>query len=131
MLETFVRAGSKKKKVCFLILLCLSVFNIETRSQSISEIPIERCDLLPVVRVRIDNTEMLFLLDPGAPSMLNLKPFPSGRSKEVQFSSWSGTTATSAREVFLSELLLGDHKLRDIRLPAIDLSPIGTACGGK
>src|SRR5947209_457403 len=96
-----------------------------------SEIPIERCDLLPIVKVRIDGTDMRFLLDTGATSMLNLKSFSSGRSKKIQVTSWSGTAATSAREVFLPEVMLGDHRLRDLRLPAIDLSPIGNACGGK
>ena len=99
--------------------------------EATSEIPIERCDLLPVVKVRIDGTDMRFLLDTAATSMLNLKSFSSGRSKEIQVTSWSGTAATSAREVFLPELLFGDHRLRDLRLPAIDLSPIGNACGGK
>jgi SnoaL-like domain/Aspartyl protease len=99
--------------------------------EATSEIPIERCDLLPIVKVRIDGTDMRFLLDTGATSMLNLKSFSSGRSKEIQVTSWSGTAATSAREVFLPEVMLGDHRLRDLRLPAIDLSPIGIACGGK
>lgn len=74
---------------------------------------------------------MRFLLDTAATSVLNLKSFSSGRSKEIQVTSWSGTAATSAREVFLPEVMLGDHRLRDLRLPAIDLSPIGMACGGK
>jgi len=99
--------------------------------QQTSEIPIERCDLLPIVKVRIDDTDMRFLLDTAATSMLNLKSFSSGRSKEIKVTSWSGTAATSAREVFLPEFMFGNHKLRDLRLPAIDLSPIGTACGGK
>ena len=45
--------------------------------------------------------------------------------------SWSGTAVTSAREVFVPEVLFGDHRLRELRLPAIDLSPIGNACGGR
>jgi len=81
--------------------------------------------------VRIDGVDMRFLLDTAATSMLNLKSFSSGRSKEIQVTSWSGTAATSAREVFLPEILFGDHRLRDLRLPAIDLSSIGNACGGK
>jgi len=40
-----------------------------------SEIPIERCDLLPIVKVRIDGTDMRFLLDTAATSMLNLNRF--------------------------------------------------------
>jgi len=99
--------------------------------QQASEIPIERCDLLPIVKVRIDGTDMRFLLDTAATSMLNLKSFSSGRSKEIKVTSWSGTAATSAREVFVPEILFGDRRLRDLRLPAIDLSPIGNACGGK
>ena len=95
------------------------------------EIPIEKCDVLPVVRVKIDGTEMRFLLDTGATTILNLSSFTTGRSKEIQVTSWSGTAATSAREVRLPELALGDHRLKDLKLPAIDLSPIGKACGAK
>ncbi|PYT90964.1 MAG: hypothetical protein DMG36_19745 [Acidobacteria bacterium] len=94
-------------------------------------IPIERCDLLPVVKIRIDGADMRFLLDTGATTMLNLKSFSSGRSKQIQVSSWSGTAATSAREVSLPEFALGSHRLRDLKLPAIDLSPIGKACGSQ
>ncbi len=95
------------------------------------EIPIEKCDVLPVVRVKIDGTEMRFLLDTGATTMLNLGSFSSGRSKSIEITSWSGTAATSAKEVHLPELALGNHRLRDLRLPAIDLSPIGKACGAR
>jgi len=117
-----------------LLLLCLLAACGEVHAQApeaTSEIPIERCDLLPIVKVRIDGTDMRFLLDTAATSMLNIKSFSSGHSKKIQVTSWSGTAATSAREVFLPEILFGDHRLRDLRLPAIDLSPIGNACGGK
>src|SRR6266849_11136004 len=96
-----------------------------------NEVPIERCDRLPVVKVRIGSTDMRFLVDTAATTMLNLKSFSSGRLKEVQITSWSGTAATSAREVSIPELSLGTHHLRDLKLPAIDLSPIGNACGGS
>ena len=117
-----------------LLLLCLFTICCEAWAQAppaVSEIPIERCDRLPIVKLRIDGADMRFLLDTAATSMLNLKTFSSGRSKEIQVTSWSGTAATSAREVFLPEILFGDHQLRDLRLPAMDLSPIGNACGGK
>jgi hypothetical protein len=97
---------------------------------SASEIPIERCDHLPVVRARIGKTEVRFLLDTGATTMLNLKSFAGGSSREIQVTSWTGTAATSAREVVVSELSIGNHRLHDLKLPAIDLSPIGNACGG-
>jgi hypothetical protein len=100
-------------------------------SESADEIPIEKCDVLPVVRVKIAGSEMRFLLDTGATTILNLHSFASSGSKEIQVSSWNGTAATSAREVRLPELALGSHRLKDLRLPAIDLSPIGKACGGR
>ena len=103
----------------------------ETGGGIAEEIPLEKCDVLPVVQVTVDGSEMRFLVDTGATTILNLGSFTSGRSKEIQVSSWSGTAATSAREVRLPELALGSHRLKDLKLPAIDLSPIGKACGGK
>src|SRR6266852_5028033 len=94
------------------------------------EIPIERCDRLPVVKVHVAGKDMHLLVDTAATTLLNLKSFAGGRSKEVHITSWTGTAATSAREVSLPELMLGKHTLRDLKLPAIDLSPIGAACGG-
>jgi hypothetical protein len=100
-------------------------------AKSPDEIPIEKCDRLPVVAVQIDGARMRFLLDTGATSILNIKSFAKGRSKSIRISSWSGTAATSAREVSLPELELGRFRLTDLKLPAIDLSPIGEACGGR
>src|SRR5215467_15292731 len=117
-----------------LLFFCLFLFCANSRAQEpqpASEIPIERCDVLPVVKVRIDGTDMRFLLDTAATTVLNLKSFSAGRSKQIQISSWSGTIPTSAREVSLPELVFGEHHLRSLKLPAIDLSPIGNACGGK
>jgi hypothetical protein len=101
-----------------------------TSTTPADEIPIERCDRLPVVRARIGSTQVRFLLDTGATTVLNIKSFSGGRIKEIHVTSWSGTAATSAREVSIPELSLGNHQLRDLKLPAIDLSPIGNACGG-
>jgi ketosteroid isomerase-like protein len=95
------------------------------------EIPIERCDRLPVVTMKVAGENRRFLLDTGATSILNLKSFATGESGKIRIHSWSGSAATSAREVFLPEVELGTHKLHDLKLPAIDLSPIGKACGGQ
>jgi ketosteroid isomerase-like protein len=114
------------------LFFCLLAFSFPTSAQEPkSEIPIERCDVLPIVKVAIDGTEMHFLLDTAATTVLNLKSFSAGRSREIRISSWTGTAATSAREVSLPELVFGEHKLLNLKLPAIDLSPIGNACGGK
>jgi len=117
-----------------ILFFCLLAFCSAASAQDLqatAEIPIERCDVLPVVKIHIDGVDMRFLLDTAATTMLNLKSFSSGRSKEIRISSWTGTAATSAREVFLPELTFGEHHLRDLTLPAIDLSPIGNSCGGK
>jgi uncharacterized protein (TIGR02246 family) len=95
------------------------------------EIPIERCDVLPVVTMKIAGESRRFLLDTGATTILNMNSFTSGGSGKIHVESWSGTAATSAREVSLPEVELGAHKLRNLKLPAIDLSPIGKACGGQ
>ena len=101
----------------------------ESAATTSEEIPIERCDLLPVVKVHVGPKAMRFLVDTAATSMLNLKSFSGGGMKEIQVTSWSGT-ATSAREVTIEEFSLGSHRLRNLKLPAIDLSAIGDACGG-
>jgi ketosteroid isomerase-like protein len=117
------------------LLVCLSAALLPAAaaaqdSVAKDEIPIERCDRLPVVEVEVAGKHLHFLLDTGATSLLNLKSFAGGHSKEVHIASWTGTAATSAREVSLAELTLGKHVLRNVKLPAIDLSPIGAACGG-
>jgi SnoaL-like domain/Aspartyl protease len=103
----------------------------ESATITSEEIPIERCDLLPMVKVRVGPKEMRFLVDTAATSMLNLKSFSGGGTKEIRVTSWSGTAATSAREVTIDEFSLGSHHLRNLKLPAIDLSPIGAACAGR
>ena len=120
-------------KLLLLVLACVwippSVFAQD--APPAEEIPLEGCDGLPVAKVQINGTELRFLVDTAATTMLNLKSFSSGRVKEIEVTSWNGTSATSAREVTVHELALGSHRLQNLKLPAIDLSPIGTACGGK
>lgn len=112
-------------------LLIVGSANAQAAANASSEIPIERCDVLPVVRVSVVGQNMRFLLDTGATTILNLKAFSSGTSKKVRVESWQGEAATSAREVTLPDFTLGSHTLHDLKLPAIDLSPIGKACGGE
>jgi len=95
-----------------------------------SEIPLQRCDRLPVAVVEVNKTAKRFLVDTAATSMLNQKSFRSGRSTDVRVQSWNKTTSLSAREVLISEISLADHHLQNLKLPAIDLSSIAKACGG-
>lgn len=93
------------------------------------DIPLQKCDRLPVVQVRIAGTEFLFLVDTGATSMLNLKSFPHGDSTSISVTSWSGTVEAKAQSILLNELVVGLHHVHNLRLPAVDLSQIGRACG--
>ena len=94
------------------------------------ETPLQHCGALPVIDVIAGGRSTRFLIDTAATSMLNLKSFAEGDTRrDVHVTSWSGTTATSAREVTLSELKVGNTKIIGVKLPAIDLSAIGNACG--
>jgi hypothetical protein len=95
------------------------------------EIPLKHCDTLPVVEVTVGSQPMLFLVDTAATSMLNLNSFAAGKAQGTRVTSWSGTLATSGRQVTLDELTVGSTKLMRLKMLAIDLSAIGKACGRK
>jgi ketosteroid isomerase-like protein len=95
------------------------------------EIPLGRCDTLPVIQVEAAGRQAWFLVDTAATSMLNLESFAQGESTDIRVTSWRGTLATSAREVTIPELVVGRTRILDLKLPAINLSEIGKACGGK
>jgi ketosteroid isomerase-like protein len=93
------------------------------------EIPLENCDRLLVVQVHISGMKFLFLVDTAAVSMLNLRSFPHGEPFRAAVKSWNGTTETSAQDVVVGDLQVGQHHFRNLRLTAVDLSAIGLACG--
>ena len=95
------------------------------------ELPLERCDVLPTIDVLVGGKHATFLLDTAATSMLNVKSFTGEGARDMRITSWSGTLATSAKEVALAEMTVGNTKLVGLRLPAVDLTPIGDACGRK
>ena len=66
-------------------------------SSAADEIPLEKCDRLPVVRVQVEGVEFRFLVDTAATTFLNLKSFTGGKSKNIEISSWSGTNSSNAR----------------------------------
>jgi ketosteroid isomerase-like protein len=98
---------------------------------SATEIPIQRCDRLPVMILQVDKREKRFLVDTAATSFLNAKSFIGGRTKTVQIHSWNQTTALNASNISIEELSLGNHVIRNVELPAIDLTAISKACGGQ
>ena len=110
------------------ILVCTGIVARGARAQ---ELPLERCDALPVIDVQVAGLHKSFLVDTAATSILNLESFAAGQAKDIRVTSWSGTLATSAKEVTLPDLTVGRTKLLELKLPAIDLSAIGKACGRK
>jgi len=95
------------------------------------ELPLERCDALPLIDVQVAGLHKWFLVDTAATSLLNLESFAAGEARNIHVTSWSGTLATSAKEVTLPDLTVGRTKVVQLKLPAIDLSAIGKACGRK
>lgn len=112
-------------------LLVLAVCISLASRAAAQEIPLERCDALPLVKVQIGEGYNWFLVDTAATSILNIESFANGKRKDIRVTSWSGTLATSAREVILPDLTIGRTTILKPTLPAIDLSAIGKACGRK
>ncbi len=111
-------------------MLCASSLNAQTPPAAGSEIPLEHCDVLPVVSVRIAGVNLRFLVDTGATSLLNLSSVAAGTDKKIEIASWTGVSSTHGREALVSQLSLGDRTLKNLKMDAVDLSPIAKACGG-
>jgi len=109
----------------------LLVIALIPRTIAAQEIPLKHCDTLPVIEVAVGDQTMVFLVDTAATSFLNLESFTEGTMKNIAVTSWSGTLATSAREVTLKEVVIGKTTLMGLRLPAVDLSAVGRACGRR
>lgn len=93
------------------------------------EIPLETCDRLLVIQVSVSGTKHLFLVDTAATTMLNVRVFPHGDARSISVTSWSGTVETRAQEVTVADLAVGQHHFKNLKVPAVDLSGIGRACG--
>jgi predicted aspartyl protease len=95
------------------------------------EIPLKHCDTLPTIEVAVGDQTKVFLVDTAATSFLNLQSFAEGTMRDIAVTSWTGTLATSAKEVTLGKVVIGKTTLLGLRLPAVDLSAVGKACGRK
>jgi hypothetical protein len=97
------------------------------------DVHLDSCDGLPVIEVAVPavKAKMRFLVDTAATSILNSKSFSSGDPNKIAVTSWRGTVETRASAVTITELIIGQHHLKDLRLPAVDLSAIGNTCGKR
>ena len=99
------------------------------RGSFAEDVPLTACDSLPVVQVSIAGMKFSFLLDTAATSMLNLGSFSYGDPQKIPVTSWNGTYSAHGQKVTISDLVIGEHHLRNLTLSAVDLSAIGRACG--
>lgn len=93
------------------------------------DVPLMACDGLPMVEVSIGGMKFSFLLDTAATSTLNLGSFSYGDSQRISVTSWNGTYSARGQKVTISDFVIGEHHLQNLRLSAVDLSAIGRACG--
>jgi hypothetical protein len=123
--------GTRSFSSLLALFALLFALGIAPRPASAQEIPLKHCDKLPAIEVDVGGQSMLFLVDTAATSILNLQSFTEGETRDIKVTSWTGTLATSAKEVTLKEVVIGNTKLLGLQLPAVDLSAVGKACGRK
>ena len=112
-------------------LILLFFFAVMTAAAPAQEIRLETCDVLPVTEVSISGVKFVFLVDTAATSFLNSKSFAHGAEVRIPVTSWSGTTETRGQQVTVDDLAVAGRHLRNVRLPAVDLSAVGRACGRR
>ncbi len=107
-------------------ILLMMIVSIAARAQ---EVPLDSCRQLPIVKVTVAKRQFQFLLDTGAAAtLLNWKSFSSADATEVTMESWTGSSSTTARQVVLHDLAIGENELTNLRLLAIDLTPLERSC---
>ena len=68
----------------FVILLHFGMVAHVARAQ---ELPLERCDALPVIDVQVAGLHKWFLVDTAATSILNLESFAAGHARNIRVTS--------------------------------------------
>ena len=119
---------------CLLSAVLLAFFAgaMMTTPACAQEIPLQNCGGLLTIQVDAGERSFTFLVDTAANStFLNVKSFPYGISRPAAIANWRGTDSVIGHEVFLDELVIGNHRLKDLRLSAIDLSSMQRACGKR
>jgi hypothetical protein len=93
------------------------------------DVPLTACDGLPMVEVSVGGMKSSFLLDTAATSTLNLGSFSYGDAQKISVTSWNGTYSARGQKVSISDFVIGEHHLQNLKLSAVDLSAVGRTCG--
>jgi hypothetical protein len=120
-----------RRLALLLALLCATSFAQQTNHS----IKLIRCDRLLLVPVESLGKKFNFLLDTGATTMLDIGSFKELAKKAlpdpVNISSWKGEASEAGRRVIVPLLQIQSYEVRNLKLPAIDLSRLGEACGNR
>src|SRR5205807_10037608 len=109
-----------------LFLMMMALLPAAARAQ---EIPLQNCRQLPIVKVSVEKRQAQFLLDTGAAAtLLNLKSFSSPESTAITMESWNGSVSANGREVVVRDFTIGEHELHNLKLLAVDLTPLERSC---
>jgi hypothetical protein len=103
---------------------------LNAQQPSYTSVPLKDCDRLLLAPVEIDGRRYDFLVDTGATTILNDQTF-RGDARTVVINSFRGEAATKGSMVRVKELALGNSRLRDLTLKAIDLSALDSACNQR
>lgn len=109
-----------------LVIVPVAILSVAARAQ---DVPLDSCRQLPIVKAAVGKRQFQFLLDTGATAtLLNRKSFSSPQATEILMESWNGPLAANAREVVLPDLTIGEHTLSNLKLVAVDLTPLERSC---
>jgi ketosteroid isomerase-like protein len=109
-----------------LFALLLALVPVVVRAQ---DVPLDSCRQLPILKAKVGDRQFQFLLDTGATTtLLNQKSFSSPVTTEITMESWNGPAGSSAREVVLPDFTIGEHSLANLKLLAVDLTPLERSC---
>jgi hypothetical protein len=118
------------RRLAFLLALCATCF----AQENTASIQLIRCDRLLLVPVESLGKKFNFLLDTGATTMLDITSFRELAKRalpdSVNISSWQGSS-TEGRRVIVPLIKVQSYEFRDLKLPALDLSRLGEACGRR
>ena len=127
-----VRISFVRRSILGALFVFLASALLQTQPAAAQEIRLQNCGGLLTIPVSTGDRMLTFLVDTAANStFLNVKSFPNGVAKSAAIANWKGTDSVIGREVSLSELVIGNQHVKNLKLSAIDLSSMQQACGKR